>query len=64
MVSNGWMWKESVIYVQRLKAGMKIIKITKTNVIKWPLSIKYQEAGELVGATVAGKVQELHPEEK
>lgn len=58
------MWKVSV----RLKAGMKIIKITRTNVIKWPLGLtpQYEVSGSWrVGRGNSGwKVQELHPDKK
>lgn len=56
------MWKESAVYVQRLKAGTKIIKITKRNALKQPLGLTPQHnvsgSWRDIGATVAGRVQE------
>lgn len=54
------MWKESAVDVQRLKAGTKIIKITKRRALKQPLGLTPQHnvSWREVRATAAGRVQE------
>lgn len=51
-----------MVYLQRLKAGKKIIKVTKTNATKWPLGSTPQHSVSRswreVGAIVSGRVQE------
>lgn len=51
-----------MVYLQRLKAGKKIIKVTKTNATKWTLGFTPQHSVSRswreVGATVPGRVQE------
>lgn len=59
VVSNVCMWKESVIYVQKLKSGTKIKRSPKqmplSGHLAWPLSTKYQEAGERQGQRWLGE---------
>lgn len=51
-----------MVYLQRLKAGQKIIKVTKTNATKCSLGSTPQhsvlKSWREVGAAVSGRVQE------